>query len=280
MRLPMAPRHDPELHVHPVHEFYIAHRGGWQHIKGAVLAMKHGDCFLFPAGMPHIGSGAEHGLSEGLVLNVDPRLLDDAAQTGLEARRMLDALCRHVHRHGPAISLSPEGRRQAARAMMRVIAEHADWRPARNMAIVSAIQAFLVVLARDGTCAAMCRPSLLENDHNSQRIEMVCYWIAQHCFDQISVAQAATLAGLKRSRFHEVFRAATGETFTAYLTRLRIEAAQRLLVESRRPVLDICFHVGFNSVSRFYAAFRERSGHSPQAWRDQHQGRQESAAPA
>jgi transcriptional regulator GlxA family with amidase domain len=47
----------------------------------------------------------------------------------------------------------------------------------------------------------------------------------------------------------------------------RCFAARRLLVSTRRPVLQIGYDCGFGSVSRFYEAFHSMYGQTPRACR-------------
>jgi AraC-like DNA-binding protein len=91
--------------------------------------------------------------------------------------------------------------------------------------------------------------------------------LEEHYADPLGVREAAALVGLGRSRFHETFRAATGTSFSGYLTRLRVSKAAQLLRKTSRGVLDIAFSCGFGSTSRFYEAFGQIMGTSPARYR-------------
>jgi AraC-like DNA-binding protein len=54
-----------------------------------------------------------------------------------------------------------------------------------------------------------------------------------------------------------------------YLINIRLAHVQQLLIESERPVTDICFSVGFESLSSFSWLFKQRFGRSPLAYRRQ-----------
>jgi len=73
-------------------------------------------------------------------------------------------------------------------------------------------------------------------------------------------------AALSPFHFLRTFRAAFGETPHQYLTRVRIEAAKRLLLADA-PVTDVCFDVGFQSLGSFSALFARRVGAPPSAFR-------------
>jgi AraC-like DNA-binding protein len=49
----------------------------------------------------------------------------------------------------------------------------------------------------------------------------------------------------------------------------RIEKAKSLLLQSDQQVSRICYDVGFNSKSTFYAAFKKVTGVTPGAFRKQ-----------
>jgi AraC-like DNA-binding protein len=73
-------------------------------------------------------------------------------------------------------------------------------------------------------------------------------------------------AALSPFHFLRMFRAVFGETPHQYLTRVRIEAAKRLLLADA-PVTDVCFDVGFQSLGSFSALFSRRVGAPPSAFR-------------
>jgi AraC-like DNA-binding protein len=62
-------------------------------------------------------------------------------------------------------------------------------------------------------------------------------------------------------------------TFFDYVAAWRVSAAQRLLVEGKKSVLEIAIEVGFNSRSTFYKAFKRETGLTPSAYRAQQAAR-------
>ncbi|MEL7181439.1 MAG: helix-turn-helix domain-containing protein [Pseudomonadota bacterium] len=58
-----------------------------------------------------------------------------------------------------------------------------------------------------------------------------------------------------------------GENFFDFVNRYRIQAAQKLLHETDKTVLEITYEVGFNSRSSFYTAFSKVTGETPTAYR-------------
>jgi transcriptional regulator GlxA family with amidase domain len=78
---------------------------------------------------------------------------------------------------------------------------------------------------------------------------------------------ARTLPRIDKACLSRLFREHSGESFQAYLQRLRLEKAEELLRESRLPVASISRRVGYRDVSRFGQHFRHRFGASPSRYR-------------
>jgi AraC-like DNA-binding protein len=84
--------------------------------------------------------------------------------------------------------------------------------------------------------------------------------------EPLSLDDLARQAALSPFHFLRLFRRAFGETPHRYLTRVRIEAAKRLLLADA-PVTDVCLDVGFQSLGSFSALFARRVGAPPSAFR-------------
>jgi AraC-like DNA-binding protein len=83
----------------------------------------------------------------------------------------------------------------------------------------------------------------------------------------LDVPALARVTHVSPAHFSRQFRATFGETPHRYLQRRRVERAMQLLRETRRPVTEICFDVGFNSLGTFSRTFRDVVGESPSSYR-------------
>jgi len=86
---------------------------------------------------------------------------------------------------------------------------------------------------------------------------------------ELSAAQLAAELGMSESRFSRFFRKATGNTFTDFVNRVRVNRACQLLMDSDRLVTHICYEVGFNNVANFNRRFLEIKGMTPTEFRRQ-----------
>ncbi len=69
--------------------------------------------------------------------------------------------------------------------------------------------------------------------------------------------------------FCKMFKKAAGINFTDYLTRVRIERAQNLLLNPNLRISEIGFEVGFQSLTHFNRVFKKIAGQSPTDYRAQ-----------
>ena len=100
--------------------------------------------------------------------------------------------------------------------------------------------------------------------------QMVSY-IAQNYTRQITVELVSQSVGLHPHYAMNLFRRTLGTTLIDCVTHHRISHAQRLLITTDKKIVDVALTVGFNSISRFNAAFKKSSDCSPREYRDIHQ---------
>ncbi|WP_067814191.1 helix-turn-helix domain-containing protein [Nocardia inohanensis] len=94
-----------------------------------------------------------------------------------------------------------------------------------------------------------------------------------------SVEALARLALASRSGFAARFQEVTGLTPGRYLTKLRVERAQRFLAEDDASVATVARRLGYRSETAFGRAFRRHTGHTPSQWRRVARESSASAAP-
>ncbi|WP_194819938.1 helix-turn-helix domain-containing protein [Nocardia sp. XZ_19_385] len=82
-----------------------------------------------------------------------------------------------------------------------------------------------------------------------------------------TVEALARVALASRSGFAARFQAATGLTPGRYLTKLRVERAQRFLAEQDTSIGTVARRLGYRSETAFGRAFRRHTGHTPSQWR-------------
>ncbi|MES3000224.1 MAG: helix-turn-helix transcriptional regulator [Pseudomonadota bacterium] len=82
------------------------------------------------------------------------------------------------------------------------------------------------------------------------------------------VERLASVSGVSQAHFARSFKQAFGVPPHRYLLTRRIERATALLRDTDRPITDIAFETGWESLGTFGRTFRDITGESPSAVRD------------
>ena len=99
------------------------------------------------------------------------------------------------------------------------------------------------------------------------RLQGVLRFLLQNFTQDIRLPDAARVAGMTESTFSRFFQKNTGNSFTDYLTRLRLCKAGMLLAQTQLPITDICFESGYANIANFNRRFLETFHITPSAYR-------------
>jgi AraC family transcriptional regulator len=94
-------------------------------------------------------------------------------------------------------------------------------------------------------------------------------WMAAHVAEEFDLARLAARIGLSKFHFHRLFKRATGVSPSRYHINLRMDAARRLLRETKQSVVAVALEVGYANPSHFAQLFRRQTGLSPSDYRRQ-----------
>jgi transcriptional regulator GlxA family with amidase domain len=92
-------------------------------------------------------------------------------------------------------------------------------------------------------------------------------WINKHLASDLSLSVLADQAGMSERSFSRHYAEATGQTPARAIERLRVEAARRLLSDSRLPVKRIAQRCGFGSAETMRRSFDRLIAVTPQDYR-------------
>lgn len=110
----------------------------------------------------------------------------------------------------------------------------------------------------------------LESDKslsNMQMIQETLTFIERNYMNNISLESIAEAFHFNSSYFSTMFKKHTGTNFTDYLSRIRLEKARELLVQSDKRIYDIAGKIGYNDVKYFNKVFKKEYGLTPEEFR-------------
>lgn len=88
----------------------------------------------------------------------------------------------------------------------------------------------------------------------------------------MSFSEIAKAAHMSERTLARRFNDEVGMTWGQALRRLRMIRAVEMLSHEETGILDVCYRVGYGSLSAFYKAFKAFSGLTPTEFRARHQG--------
>lgn len=103
-----------------------------------------------------------------------------------------------------------------------------------------------------------------------RRLVQAKLFIDRHYAENIDVCEIADEACFSRFHFIRQFKTIYRNTPHQYLISVRMERAMELL-KAGKPVSDVCYAVGFESLSSFSGLFRRMNGLTPSAYLKQQQ---------
>lgn len=101
-----------------------------------------------------------------------------------------------------------------------------------------------------------------------ERINIVLVYISEHLDEKLELEKLAAMSNFSVYHFHRIFKAFLREPLGAFVTRLRLDHAAKLLEFGKDPISEIAYQVGFEVPSSLNKAFRKRFGVTPAEFRE------------
>lgn len=100
------------------------------------------------------------------------------------------------------------------------------------------------------------------------RLQKVINYISAHFTQNISLDDISKIAVMTPPAFCRFFKTRTHKTFSTFLNEVRISKACQLLIDGEAPIKQICYDVGFSSLTNFNRTFKSFKGIAPSNYRD------------
>lgn len=108
----------------------------------------------------------------------------------------------------------------------------------------------------------------LESQGDKNKSAVLAYMSSEYADPNLSVDLAVSVLGVNRIKINTVLKEASGLTFSAYLNKLRLLEAARLLAESDSAnVAEIAYSVGYKNVSYFNKLFKDEYTCTPKTYK-------------
>ncbi len=236
-------------------------------ITGAYRVVCGGDSFDLNAGdIMLIAPGTLHSLyapktGQRLIIQVDFSFLSQLKEFGSVMAFM-----------APGICISAQGtsdiHAEAERILYRTLEEYRSKGVLKEALIYSYLIQLIVLVGRQYTQPTREHAEkTIKNQDYIDKFLSVCDYINQHFDENMTLEDAAALAGFSKFYFTRLFKQFTGVSFYKYLNRRRIMCAEQLLIEPDISVTEVSIRCGFGSLSAFIRMFKLQKGCTPTEFR-------------
>jgi AraC-like DNA-binding protein/mannose-6-phosphate isomerase-like protein (cupin superfamily) len=111
--------------------------------------------------------------------------------------------------------------------------------------------------------AALCEAARLQRDAGGGLVEPVRRYVRNHITESIALDDLAEAASLSKYHFTRRFKRETGQTPMQLVTRMRVEAARHLIMQTDLTMEAVARRAGFSSASYMNQVFRRELDRTP-----------------
>ncbi len=265
----VMPDYDFSMHEQDFYELNIILNGsGTHYIGGNTLSANRGDVFIIPPGIAH-------GYSGGKGFDVYHLLLSDrfmqkhtAELWSLPEFHILfkaEPLMRKNTAELFHLSLTETQMAQIENILSSLMDKNTE-RSSENLILINSYAVLLTALL----CNIYRKNAKILTDEKTtcDRSFMDAISLIHTRFDEkLTLERLSKTARLSRSAFIRRFNGICGMPPAEYITNIRLEAAERLLLNSMLPLSEIAAKTGFYDASHLSNTFKEKTGKSPSEYR-------------
>jgi AraC-like DNA-binding protein/mannose-6-phosphate isomerase-like protein (cupin superfamily) len=228
------------------------------------IRLTAGDVIFVPSNVIHQTRQSSGGTLRSVVVKFSPMFLYpmETTQSDVECLVMPPIFCEdfYVFRADTARA------RELAVIMQDALREVEQQRLGYELALRGRLASLLTTLLR---CCSSIIPSQAETGENegtmgsSREFYQIMVYLRENFQYNISMQEVAEVFGMSYYHFSRFFKKLTSKKFNEYLLELRLNSAQKKLLEENKSVSEVALECGFEYVSYFIQKFKERNGLTP-----------------
>ena len=254
-----TPEFETSWHTHEEFELICIIEGtGTAMIGDYVGAYAPGDSFFIAGNLPHWFRKADpKQIGAAKVLQCKPELLLEAFDGFPEWKGMQQFLQKK-----DAIALEGKLLQTVPLGLDKITVEQGFQR-------MLLLLQMILDLATSKEYKVLSRNFTATNDRTNPAIEKIIAYSFKHFLEPISLSEIAAVAEMSVPGFCRFFKKNIKKTYFNFLQELRIGHACKLLNDTEKPILEICYDSGYNSWAHFSKQFKQIKGMAPSAYRKQ-----------
>lgn len=228
-------------------------------VNNITYTINPGDIFLIPSGILHSYLDQKNGARFIYVLKTD------FLQSIPGFSYIMSLLTRPVIVNSDTFADIYE---EEIGLILQLASDYWQQSPLWEMQVYAGLMKFFSCLGNSCMNRANLEAISLDRQNVSECLDRLFEYVEYHFSEDISLEQAADVAGYSKFYFTRIFKECTGQTFMEYLRSIRISEAEKLLLDNQIPIGTIAFQSGFSSLTTFNRIFRQMKGCAPSEYRN------------
>ncbi len=111
-----------------------------------------------------------------------------------------------------------------------------------------------------------CKPTN-ENLPDSEWVDLITEYIDQHFTEKLTLDSLASICHGSPYHMHRTFKKIKGITPVEYIQQVRVHAAKKYLIQTKKAIGDIAICVGMTNTPYFITLFKKKTGLTPAQFR-------------
>ena len=244
-------------------------RAGWETPGGRKACLGPGDLLLHAAGACEPVVSFPLGFYEGISISADLEILEREPpeilrEAGIEGRQLAEKLC----------GQSGYAAMPASAQIEHIFSELYDLPPRLRMPYFKLKFQELLLFLSMPEAAETPQPDRYHT-RQVETVRAIHAQLTERLDRRYTIEELARQHLINTSALKAAFKAVYGQPVAAYMREYRVREAARLLREEGGSIAEVAAAVGYESQSKFSAAFKEVFQVLPTAYRKQFQRRQE-----
>lgn len=217
--------------------------------------LREGDILVINPGVIHSLEAPPYG--ERLIFQADYSIL-----------RRIKELETTLSTIAPALLITPEESRPAhehiQNLMLSIKDEYYSDAPMSEASVYAKLIEIFVWIGREYSPTRRNFPGgSSKKKEYTEKFVSICEYINEHCTENISLDEAAQIAGFSKYHFSRLFKCFTNVSYYKYVNQKRIAYAESLLIDPSLTVTEVSLRSGFDSLSSFIRMFKIVKGVTP-----------------
>lgn len=256
---------DSSWHYHPEYELlYVSKSSGIRFVGDSVEHFSAGDLVLVGSNLPHLWRNDPsyyNNEDTSGIKTVVIKFLIDFIGKGTFSYPEFSAINHMLEESKYGISYKKNVSEKLHHKLIEII----DLDPVRrSLKLVEILQELSEVTEKEVLSSTDMRQY---STVPSKRLDAVIKYMSDNYSSSIYLQDVADISHMTTNSFCRFFKKMTNKSFTQFLNEIRVRNASRLLLEPELSVSQVCYMVGYNSITNFYKQFKQIMGLTPNRYR-------------